>query len=85
MYARHVTVHGSPERIDEAVESVRNNVLPVLQACAGRSCLTTDPNFASRSARPSSNRKRRSDARTDSTFSLVSPATISSNISRRRR
>ncbi len=35
MYARHVTVHGSPDRIDEAVQSVRNNVLPVLQGCAG--------------------------------------------------
>jgi hypothetical protein len=35
MYARHVTVHGSPNRIDKAVESVRNNVLPVLQGCAG--------------------------------------------------
>jgi hypothetical protein len=35
MYARHVTVHGSPERIDEAVESVRSNVLPVLQGCSG--------------------------------------------------
>lgn len=35
MYARHVTVHGSPDRIDEAIESVRNRVLPVLQNCPG--------------------------------------------------
>ncbi len=35
MYARHVTVHGSPDRIDEGVESVRNHVLPVLQGCSG--------------------------------------------------
>ena len=35
MYARHVTVHGSPDRIDEGVQSVRNHVLPVLQGCAG--------------------------------------------------
>ena len=35
MYARHVTVHGSPDRIDEGVRSVRDHVLPVLQGCAG--------------------------------------------------
>ena len=35
MYARHVTVNGSPDRIDEGVQSVRNHVLPVLQGCAG--------------------------------------------------
>jgi hypothetical protein len=35
MYARHVTVHGSPDRIDEWVRSVRDRVLPVLQGCAG--------------------------------------------------
>jgi hypothetical protein len=35
MYARHVTVHGSPDRLDKAVLSVRDNVLPVLQRCAG--------------------------------------------------
>jgi hypothetical protein len=35
MYARHVTVYGSPERVDEAVQSVRDNVLPVLQGCPG--------------------------------------------------
>jgi hypothetical protein len=35
MYARHVTVHGSPDRVDQAVESVRNDVLPVLRECAG--------------------------------------------------
>jgi hypothetical protein len=35
MYARHVTVRGTPDRVDEAVRSVRENVLPVLQACAG--------------------------------------------------
>jgi hypothetical protein len=35
MYARHVTVHGSPDRVDQAVQSVREHVLPVLQGCAG--------------------------------------------------
>ena len=35
MYARHVTVHGSPDQVDEAVQSVRDNVLPVLKGCAG--------------------------------------------------
>jgi hypothetical protein len=35
MYARHVTVHGSPDRVDEAVRMVRDQVLPVLQGCAG--------------------------------------------------
>ena len=35
MYARHVTVHGSPDHVDKAVQSVRDNVLPVLQGCAG--------------------------------------------------
>ena len=35
MFARHVTVHGSPERLDEAVTSVRDHVLPVLRDCAG--------------------------------------------------
>lgn len=35
MYARHVTVHGSPDRMEQAVQSVRDDVLPVLQGCAG--------------------------------------------------
>jgi len=35
MYARHVTVHGSPEHVDEAVASVRSQVIPVLKDCAG--------------------------------------------------
>ena len=35
MNARHVTVHGSPDRIDHAVQSVRDDVLPVLRECAG--------------------------------------------------
>jgi hypothetical protein len=35
MYARHVTVHGSPDRIDEAVQSVRDHVIPVLKDCDG--------------------------------------------------
>jgi hypothetical protein len=35
MYARHVTVHGSPEKVGEAVRSVRDHVLPVLKDCDG--------------------------------------------------
>ena len=35
MYARHVTVHGSPDRVDQAVQSVKEHVLPVLQGCTG--------------------------------------------------
>ena len=35
MYARHVTVHGSPEHLDEGIASVRDSVLPVLKQCAG--------------------------------------------------
>ncbi|MGH2786927.1 MAG: hypothetical protein ACRDJV_03325 [Actinomycetota bacterium] len=35
MYARHVTVHGTPGRMDEAVRSVQERVLPVLKECAG--------------------------------------------------
>lgn len=35
MHARHVTVHGSPEKVDAAVASVRDHVLPVLRDCAG--------------------------------------------------
>ncbi len=35
MYARHVTVHGSPEHVDQAIASVRDNVIPVLKECAG--------------------------------------------------
>lgn len=35
MFARHVTVHGSPDRIDEGVRIQRENVVPVLRACMG--------------------------------------------------
>ena len=35
MYARHVTVHGSPEKVDEAIQSLRDHVLPVLKDCDG--------------------------------------------------
>ena len=35
MFARHVTVAGSPDKIDEGIRSVREQVLPVLQGCAG--------------------------------------------------
>jgi hypothetical protein len=35
MYARHVTVRGSADKIDDGVRSVREEVLPVLQECNG--------------------------------------------------
>lgn len=35
MFARHVTVHGSPERIDEGIRVQRENVVPVLRECDG--------------------------------------------------
>lgn len=35
MHARHVTVIGSPDKVDEAIRSVREQVLPVLQGCDG--------------------------------------------------
>jgi hypothetical protein len=35
MYARHVTVHGSAENVDEGIRMVREEVLPVLQQCQG--------------------------------------------------
>ena len=35
MYARHVTVRGSSDKIDEGIRSVREEVLPVLQDCDG--------------------------------------------------
>ena len=35
MHARHVTITGSPDKIDEGIRSVREHVLPVLQGCAG--------------------------------------------------
>ncbi|MDQ3954378.1 MAG: hypothetical protein M3285_02365 [Actinomycetota bacterium] len=35
MYARHVTVSGSADKIDEGIRSVREEVLPVLQGCNG--------------------------------------------------
>ncbi len=35
MYARHVTVRGSGERIDEGVLAIREQVIPVLRDCKG--------------------------------------------------
>lgn len=35
MYARHVTVRGSAEHIDDGVQSVRDQVIPVLKDCKG--------------------------------------------------
>lgn len=35
MYARHVTVRGSADKIDDGIRSVREQVLPLLQACDG--------------------------------------------------
>jgi hypothetical protein len=35
VHARHVTVKGSPDKVDEAIRSVREQVLPVLQGCDG--------------------------------------------------
>ena len=35
MYARHVTVTGSAEHIDDGVRSVREKVIPVLRDCKG--------------------------------------------------
>ena len=35
MFARHVTVHGSPDRIDEGIRVQRENVVPVLRQCEG--------------------------------------------------
>lgn len=35
MHARHVTVHGSPDRVDEGIRSVRESVLPIPRECAG--------------------------------------------------
>jgi hypothetical protein len=35
MYARHVTVHGSPDKMDEGIRSLRERVLPALRDCAG--------------------------------------------------
>jgi len=35
MYARHVTLRGSGDKIDEGIRSVREQVLPVLQQCEG--------------------------------------------------
>ena len=35
MFARHVTVRGSADKIDEGVRSVENDVLPVLRECDG--------------------------------------------------
>ena len=35
MFARHVTVHGSPERIDEGIRVQRENMVPVLRQCQG--------------------------------------------------
>jgi hypothetical protein len=35
VYARHVTVRGSGEKIDEGIRSVREQVIPILQQCEG--------------------------------------------------
>ncbi len=35
MFARHVTVHGAPDHIDEGVRVQRENVVPVLRECEG--------------------------------------------------
>jgi hypothetical protein len=35
MYARHVTVRGSGERIEEGVRAIREHVIPVLKECNG--------------------------------------------------
>ncbi len=35
MHARHVTVRGSADKLDEAVNSVREHVVPVLKECSG--------------------------------------------------
>jgi hypothetical protein len=35
VYARHVTVHGSGEKVDAGIAMVREQVLPVLQKCQG--------------------------------------------------
>jgi len=35
MYARHVTVKGDPERMDDVVRTQRDVVLPVLRDCEG--------------------------------------------------
>lgn len=35
MFARHVTVHGSPDRIDEGIRVQNEHVLPALRDCAG--------------------------------------------------
>lgn len=35
MFARHVTVHGSRDKMDEGIRSLRERVLPALRDCAG--------------------------------------------------
>ena len=35
MYARHVTVTGSKEKLEEGIKSVREHVVPVLKGCSG--------------------------------------------------
>jgi hypothetical protein len=35
VFARHVTIHGSPDKVDEAVQSVKDHVLPALRDCTG--------------------------------------------------
>ena len=35
MFARHVTIHGSPDRVDEGIRVQREHMLPVLRSCAG--------------------------------------------------
>jgi hypothetical protein len=35
MYARHVTVRGSAEKVDEGLKSVQDRVFPILKECNG--------------------------------------------------
>ena len=35
MYARHVTVRGSTDKLEEGINSVREHVVPVLKGCNG--------------------------------------------------
>jgi heme-degrading monooxygenase HmoA len=35
MYARHVTVQGSPDRVDDAIRALKERVLPALRECEG--------------------------------------------------
>ena len=35
MYARHVTVHASPDKLEDGIATVRDQVIPVLKECPG--------------------------------------------------